>query len=63
MLSEQYGSLITDGVIVLYDFYAAAGDDPVSVYTDGCCHNNGKNGARAGIGVYWGPNDSRWVSE
>ncbi|CAM1293726.1 RNASEH1 (predicted) [Pycnogonum litorale] len=30
--------------------------DAVHVYTDGACENNGKYGARAGIGVYWGPN-------
>lgn len=30
--------------------------DAVVVYTDGCCEGNGKIGARAGIGVYWGPN-------
>ncbi|KAJ8356161.1 hypothetical protein SKAU_G00189550 [Synaphobranchus kaupii] len=29
--------------------------DAVVVYTDGCCSGNGKHGARAGIGVYWGP--------
>lgn len=30
--------------------------DAVVVYTDGCCSRNGRVGARAGIGVYWGPN-------
>ena len=30
-----------------------------SVYTDGCCHFNGKHGACGGIGVYWGPDDDR----
>uniref|UniRef100_A0A671X5G9 Ribonuclease H1 n=1 Tax=Sparus aurata TaxID=8175 RepID=A0A671X5G9_SPAAU len=30
--------------------------DAVVVYTDGCCTANGKRGARAGIGVYWGRN-------
>lgn len=30
------------------------------VYTDGSCFNNGRKGARAGIGVYWGPEDVRW---
>lgn len=30
--------------------------DAVVVYTDGCCSANGKVGARAGIGVYWGLN-------
>ncbi|XP_006882915.1 PREDICTED: ribonuclease H1 [Elephantulus edwardii] len=27
----------------------------VVVYTDGCCSSNGRKRARAGIGVYWGP--------
>uniref|UniRef100_A0A914W0E4 ribonuclease H n=1 Tax=Plectus sambesii TaxID=2011161 RepID=A0A914W0E4_9BILA len=26
------------------------------VYTDGACSNNGYDGAKAGYGVYWGPN-------
>ncbi len=32
------------------------GDKPTRrrVWTDGACPNNGKAGARAGIGVYWG---------
>ncbi|XP_066468463.1 ribonuclease H1 [Tiliqua scincoides] len=28
----------------------------VVVYTDGCCSSNGRYKARAGTGVYWGPN-------
>ncbi|TRY96409.1 hypothetical protein DNTS_033278 [Danionella cerebrum] len=35
------------------DGYTYMGD-AVVVYTDGCCSANGKKGARAGIGVYWG---------
>lgn len=35
---------------------------PVHVYTDGACTNNGKSGARAGVGVYFGPNDRRNIS-
>lgn len=31
------------------------------VYTDGCCTKNGRYGARAGIGVYWGPGHSEQV--
>lgn len=34
--------------------------DAVVVYTDGCCSANGKAGARAGVGVFWGPNHSLW---
>ncbi|XP_077366463.1 ribonuclease H1 isoform X2 [Festucalex cinctus] len=37
--------------------------DAVVVYTDGCCSNNGKRGARAGIGVYWGPQHPLNVAE
>ncbi|XP_030044630.1 ribonuclease H1 [Microcaecilia unicolor] len=33
------------------------------VYTDGCCANNGRNDARAGIGVYWGPGHPSNVAE
>jgi len=29
-------------------------DDYTQVYTDGSCLNNGKEGARAGVGVWWG---------
>ncbi|XP_048387391.1 ribonuclease H1 isoform X1 [Stegostoma tigrinum] len=37
--------------------------DAVAVYTDGCCSGNGRNRARAGIGVYWGPGHSLNLSE
>ncbi|KAJ1985240.1 hypothetical protein H4R33_004129 [Dimargaris cristalligena] len=33
------------------------------VYTDGAASKNGRQGARAGVGVYYGPNDPRNVSE
>jgi ribonuclease HI len=33
------------------------------VYTDGSCSNNGKQNAIAGIGIYFGENDSRNVSQ
>uniref|UniRef100_A0A2R5LAB8 Ribonuclease H1 n=1 Tax=Ornithodoros turicata TaxID=34597 RepID=A0A2R5LAB8_9ACAR len=39
-------------------------EDMLHVYTDGACSNNGTSGiARAGIGVYWGPNNPMNVSE
>jgi hypothetical protein len=31
------------------------------VYTDGACSRNGRAGSVAGIGVWWGPNDTRCV--
>ncbi|KAJ3413332.1 hypothetical protein HDV05_008182 [Chytridiales sp. JEL 0842] len=36
---------------------------PVNVYTDGACSSNGQYGARAGIGIWFGPNDRRNISE
>ena len=33
------------------------------VYTDGACSNNGKTNAIAGIGIYFGINDSRNISK
>ena len=33
--------------------------DRVVVYSDGSCMKNGRCGARAGIGVYWGDDDPR----
>ena len=37
-------------------------DSSINVYTDGACSNNGKVGAKAGIGVYFGDSDERNVS-
>ncbi|KAM4528721.1 ribonuclease H1 [Fundulus diaphanus] len=37
--------------------------DAVVVYTDGCCSGNGRDRARAGIGVYWGRNHPLNVAE
>ncbi|KDR85557.1 hypothetical protein GALMADRAFT_35681, partial [Galerina marginata CBS 339.88] len=33
------------------------------VYSDGACKGNGKVGSIAGVGVWWGPNDSRNIAE
>ena len=38
---------------------SAAGEDVV--YTDGACSGNGQHGSVAGIGVWWGRDDSRYV--
>lgn len=37
--------------------------DATVVYTDGCCSGNGRLKAKAGIGVYWGPNHPLNVAE
>jgi len=39
---------------VAYDYY---------VYTDGACSHNGRKNAKAGIGIYFGDNDTRNISE
>lgn len=38
-------------------------DGYVQVYTDGACSSNGRSGARAGIGVYWGEGHGLNTSE
>jgi len=38
-------------------------NDKINIYTDGSCHNNGKRNAKAGMGIYFGPDDIRNVSE
>ena len=35
----------------------------IDVWTDGACESNGKSRAAGGIGVYFGPNDPRNISE
>ncbi|KAF2105415.1 ribonuclease H-like domain-containing protein [Lophiotrema nucula] len=37
--------------------------DILRIYTDGSCLNNGQLGAVAGMGVYFGPDDARNLSE
>lgn len=38
-------------------------NDKIYVYCDGSCIHNGKQNAKAGIGIYFGENDPRNVSE
>ncbi|MGH0174523.1 UNVERIFIED_CONTAM: hypothetical protein FKN15_075007 [Acipenser sinensis] len=52
---EETGTVCATQTTVGKDSFTYMGD-AVVVYTDGCCSGNGKTkGARAGIGVYWGP--------
>ncbi|XP_038057606.1 ribonuclease H1-like [Patiria miniata] len=41
----------------------SAGSGRAVVYTDGSCESNGRRGARAGVGVYWGDNNPYNTSE
>jgi ribonuclease HI len=45
------------------DIYKTTFDPDYYVYTDGSCSNNGRVNAMAGIGIYFGENDPRNVSE
>jgi ribonuclease HI len=45
------------------DVDSAASADFLTIYTDGACPGNGKSNPRAGLGVWFGPNDSRNLSE
>jgi ribonuclease HI len=38
-------------------------NDIIKVYTDGSCINNGKEGSKGGIGIFFGDNDVRNVSK
>ena len=38
-------------------------DSYIDVYTDGSCLSNGQQGAQAGLGVFYGVNDPRNISE
>nr|XP_004477732.2 ribonuclease H1-like [Dasypus novemcinctus] len=39
------------------------GEHTPTVYIDGSCRNNGRDGARAGLGVHWGPGHPLNLSE
>ena len=53
--SKSETETINDSQItMLCDYY---------VYTDGACSNNGRQNAKAGIGIYFKENDERNVSE
>jgi ribonuclease HI len=36
--------------------------EPVTIYTDGACRGNGQKGSIAGVGVFFGPQDPRYVN-
>lgn len=40
-----------------------AGPDWDVVYSDGACKGNGQHGAKAGVGIWWGPGDPRNIAE
>lgn len=42
--------------------FTIGNEDYVDVYTDGACSSNGRRGAQAGIGVWFGDNHPLLVS-
>lgn len=44
-----------DGKTVDKSKFSVDSEDYLIVYTDGACWMNGKHGAKAGVGVYFGP--------
>lgn len=54
LINCQTPEMVRIAAYKLYVCVLAVGD-AVVVYTDGCCTKNGRHGACAGIGVYWGP--------
>lgn len=47
----------------LHQKVSVTNTDIIKVFTDGACSNNGKKSAKAGIGIYFGKDDSRNISE
>ncbi|KAI0365993.1 ribonuclease H-like protein [Pilatotrama ljubarskyi] len=48
---------------VVGSMHEPADGEPWIVYSDGACRGNGRAGAVAGIGVWWGKDDMRNISE
>jgi len=59
--SPRSGATASSKVLKETDVQDESGWDVV--YTDGACSNNGGKGAKAGIGVWWGHDDPRNLSE
>ena len=47
----------------IQDISSSHSEPDYYVYTDGSCSNNGRSNAKAGIGIYFGENDPRNVSQ
>lgn len=52
-----------DNAVKLLKSVVAKDSDVLVIYTDGSSLANGKKGARAGVGVFFGANDPRNISE
>lgn len=63
-ISEKEKNIIVPNINEKKDIFKVIKlDNPIYVYTDGACTNNGKPNAKAGIGIYFGEDDRRNVSK
>ena len=52
-----------DNFVVRKNIKPLLNAEPIHIYTDGACSNNGKPDARAGFGIWFGNEDERNTSE
>ena len=52
-----------DNFVIRKNTKSLSNAQPINIYTDGACSNNGKTDARAGFGIWFGEGDERNTSE
>jgi ribonuclease HI len=52
-----------DSFVIRKNSKPVSNKEPLNIYTDGACSNNGKASANAGFGVWFGENDERNISQ
>ena len=60
---HQKVTLTHEDVTLTHEDVTLTHEEAIKVFTDGACSNNGGENAKAGIGIYFGKDDSRNVSE
>jgi ribonuclease HI len=56
--NDKYRQIAHDTILKINEL-----EEPIYVYTDGACTNNGKANAKAGLGIYFSENDNRNLGE
>jgi ribonuclease HI len=52
-----------DNFVIRKNGRTTSNKQPINIYTDGACSNNGKPNAKAGFGVWFGDDDARNISQ
>ena len=52
-----------DNFVIRKNTKPLSNNEPINIYTDGACSNNGRPDARAGFGIWFKEGDSRNTSE